>query len=355
MGKKTEPTRVSATSKSSWAKSVILAGLLCTALPRLDAQTSFATGYDQHWSYEDCNGHIWQIVFSYGSISFGYMDLTRAANAPPAASGTKLSSFSTATDQHWVFQTPDGHIRQIVYTYSSGGFSNDDLTQRAGAEVAMLYSGLSSFATTYDQHWVYQTFDGHIRQIVFTYSSGRFGTGDLTVAASAEPGTLYSELSSFATTNDQHWVYQTSDGHIRQIVYTYSTGRIGSGDLTVAASAQPGMLHSGLSSFATAADQHWVYQTNDGHVRQIVFTYRTGGFGSGDLTQAAGIPPQDYPLFGTGLGSFATSTDQNWVFQSPDNNIRQIVFTYTGGFSNGDLTQRAGAPDAGSCRFLPPV
>jgi hypothetical protein len=210
MGQKTESTRISAMSKSPWTKALVLAGLLCSPLLRLDAQTSFATSYDQHWNFEDCNGHVWQIVFTYGSNSFGYMDLTRAANAPPAASGTRLSSFSTPTDQHWVFQTPDGHIRQIVY--SKAGFSNDDLTQRAGVPPGMLYSGLSSFATTKDQHWVYQTFDGHIRQIVFTYSPTGFSNDDLTQRAGVPPGTLYSELSSFATSTDQHWVYQTGEG-----------------------------------------------------------------------------------------------------------------------------------------------
>jgi hypothetical protein len=337
------PTLALGTSKWFWTKVLVLAGLLFSPFLCLEAQTSFGTSYDQHWSFETCDGHIWQIVYTYGTGSFGYLDLAQAASAQPAAAGTRLSSFATSNDQHWVFQTSDGHIHQIVYTYSNGRFSNDDLTKRANALPGVLYGGLSSFATSNDQHWVFQTSDGHIRQIVYTYSNGGFSNDDLTQRANALPGVFYGGLGSFATSNDQHWVFHTSDGHIRQIVYTYSNGGFSNDDLTQRAVAPAST--GGLSAFATSTDQHWVFQTSDGHVRQIVYTYSNGWFSNDDLTQRANA---QNALVGTDLGSFATSNDQHWVFETSDGHIRQIVYTYSNGwFSNDDLTQRANAQPAG--------
>jgi hypothetical protein len=137
------------------------------------------------------------------------------------------ASFATANDQHWIFETSNGHIWQTVYTYSNGSLASSDLTHNAltretYAPAAAPASGLSGFATSNDQHWVFETSDGHIWQIVYTYSSGSFGSGDPTSAANAPPAAIGSGLASFATSNDQHWVFETSDGHIWQIVYTYS-------------------------------------------------------------------------------------------------------------------------------------
>lgn len=342
-GQNTKPALAGAARNSFWIKALVLAGLLFSPFLRLEAQNSFATSYDQHWNFATCDGHIWQIVYTYSNGSFGYMDLTRAANAPPAAIGTTLSSFATAADQHWVYTTSDGHVRQIVYTYSFGGFSVDDLTLRANApQPASLYAGLGSFATAVDQHWVYVTGDGHVRQIVYTYSNGMFSNDDLTQRANA-PVVTTGGLSAFATGVDQHWVFRTSDGDIHQIVYTYSNGVFSNDDLTQRAHAPASF--GDVSAFATGVDQHWVFQTRDGHVHQIVYTYRNSAFTNDDLTQRANT--LGLTSVGT-LGSFATPVDQHWVFQTLDGHIRQILYTYsTGGFGNDDLTQRANAPFSG--------
>jgi hypothetical protein len=114
-----------------------------------------------------------------------YMDVTQAATAPAALAGAGLSTFATDSDQHWVYETGDGHIWQIVYTYATRSFGYMDLTQAATAPAALAGSGLSTFATASDQHWVFETSDGHIRQIVYTYATHSFGNLDVTEAASA--------------------------------------------------------------------------------------------------------------------------------------------------------------------------
>jgi hypothetical protein len=40
-------------------------------------------------------------------------------------------SFATDNDQHWGFQTNDGHIWEIVYTSSTGSFKSIDLTSNS--------------------------------------------------------------------------------------------------------------------------------------------------------------------------------------------------------------------------------
>jgi hypothetical protein len=265
-------------------------------------------------------------VYTNSNGSFGYMDLTQAANAPHAAIGTNLSSFATSYDQHWVYLTGDGHIWQIVYTYSNGSFGYMDLTQAANAPFAAIYGGLSSFATATDQHWVFMTNDGHVHQIVLNnYNKwfSWFSNDDLTHEATAPAATM-SGLGAFATGSDQHWVFQTNDGHVRQIVLTYSTGGFRNDDLTRMANA-PAYSFGDLSAFATATEQHWVFQSRDGHVRQIVFTYSTGAFSNDDLTQRANAP-----LSVGSLGSFGTTYAQNWVFQTSDAHIHQIVYQLTG-------------------------
>jgi hypothetical protein len=241
LGRKIQLTRATATGERIWAKVLILAALLCSPSLQLEAQNataSFATANDQHWIFETSNGHIWQIVYTYSNGSLAssdltYNELTRETYAPAAAPASGLSGFATSNDQHWVFETSDGHIWQIVYTYSNGSFGSGDLTLAAnGAHVvsgtlgapppAAPGSGLSSFATNNDQHWVFQTSNGHIWQIVYTYSNGSFGSGDLTQGTGAPTSAIGMGLSSFATDKDQHWIFETTDGNIWQIVYTYS-------------------------------------------------------------------------------------------------------------------------------------
>ncbi len=364
MGQKIQGALATLTGARMRTKVLILAALLCNPSLHLEAQNavaSFATNYDQHWVFETSNGHIWHIVYTYSDGSFGYGDLTQAASAPPAAAGSGLSSFSTDYDQHWVFQTSDGHIGQIVYTYGSGSFGYGDLTQAANAPPAAIGSGLSSFATANDQHWVFETSDGHVRQIVFTYSSSGFSNDDLTQRANAPSAVIATGLTSFATDKDQHWVFQTSDGHIWQIVFTDSNGSFGYDDLTQRTGAPPAAIGA-LSSFATDKDQHWAFETDDGNIWQIVYTYNKfcfpligcfsfPYFGYGNLTTAANAPPA---AVGTGLSSFATANDQHWAFQQGGGQISQIVYTYSNSsLGYGNLTGAANAPLATFAESLP--
>ncbi len=313
---------------------LLFLGTLPNASGNGSALTMFQTAAAQTWSYEDANGHIWQIVYSNGS--WGYMDVTAAANAPVTTLSSGLTMFQTAeSSQTWSYD-PNGHIWQIVY--SNGGWGYMDVTAAANAPVVALGSGLTMFQTAASQIWSYEDANGHIWQIV--YSNGSWGYMDVTAAANAPVATLSGGLTMFqAAASSQTWSYQDANGHIWQIIN--SNGSWGYMDVTAAANAPAATLNGGLTMFeATASSQTWSYEDANGHIWQIV--YSNGGWGYMDVTAAANAP---VAALSGGLTMFQTAAAQTWSYEDANGHIWQIVYS-NGGWGYEDVTAAANAPPA---------
>jgi hypothetical protein len=65
------------------------------------------------------------------------------------------------------FLSADGHIHELVYT---DHWAHNDLTQAAGAPIAIGRSPLDGYQTTFNnqQHVNYVGADGHVHELVYT-------------------------------------------------------------------------------------------------------------------------------------------------------------------------------------------
>jgi hypothetical protein len=247
----------------------------------ISAVSTFATSYDQHWSYQGTSQHIYQIVLS--SSGWGWEDVSaQAPSAPLPAYGTAIGTFATSYDQHWSYQGTSGHIYQIVLSSSGWGWE-DVSAQVPSAPVPPEGAPLSNFYTAPDQHWSYVGSSGHIYQIVLSPNNS-WGWEDVTAqvpgATAPAAGTA---LSTFATSYDQHWVYQTSSGQIWQLVFN---GTWGATNISAETPTAPlSVLGTGIGTFAGTSDQHWSYQASNGQICQIVLD--SAGWGWENVTATA--------------------------------------------------------------------
>ncbi len=104
---------------------------------------------------------------------------------------TDLSYGPVSGYQHVVYQSGDGHLRELFYPLGGTGnvWQTTDLTAATGARTANYYCPLTSWADPYNQHVAYETADGHVHELY--YPIGGTGplwqTTDLTAATGAPP------------------------------------------------------------------------------------------------------------------------------------------------------------------------
>jgi hypothetical protein len=223
---------------------------------------------------------------SYFQGAYGEGDITAASNATTASSGGVNGFVDSNGVQRYSFIDENQHIQEIVF--NQGVWSLVDLTNAASVLPIVTGGRIGGFATSYDQHWIYEAADGHIYQIVLTNSTNAYSSTDLTSAASAPLAGPDSGISGYVDLNGyQHFVYVGTDQHVFQIVYSNSTW--GCGDLTVAANAPIADIGSAVSAFVDGnGEQHYVYVSGGQMVWQIGFY--NGTFGIDDMSQAAGAP-----------------------------------------------------------------
>jgi hypothetical protein len=93
------------------------------------APTGFVDQYGaQHFDFVDSNQHIQDIVYN-GTTVAPAIDATAAtAGAVTVGTGTGLGSFSTAYDRHWIFLGANSHLYQIIYNPGAAALGQVDMT-----------------------------------------------------------------------------------------------------------------------------------------------------------------------------------------------------------------------------------
>ncbi|MGC2697505.1 MAG: hypothetical protein WA738_17090, partial [Candidatus Angelobacter sp.] len=172
-----------------------------------------------HIFYEAANQHLYEI-YGNGNVPTGYIDLTLAAGAPPAASGSALAFFfDSGNSPHWAYIGTTGRINLIAQVGTAYNFY--DLTTWAGNSPAAAPGSplIASFqATNYAQMWSYIGVNQHIYQLYGNSISAPAYTDITASAASAPVAASGSALAFFMDSgNSPHWAYIGTTGRINLI------------------------------------------------------------------------------------------------------------------------------------------
>lgn len=266
-------------------------------------------------------------------MSWKLDDLTAAAGAPPAATGSALDGYQTTSpnQQHVNYIGTDGHIHELWYANT---WTHNDLTKATGAPLAAPGSPLDGYASPNQQHVNYIGIDGHIHELWY---GTQWAHNDLTAAAGgAPPAVLDSTLDGYVTAspNQQHVNYIGTDGHVHELWYGTQWSH---NDLTVAAGAPLAALDSTLDGYVTTSpnQQHVNYIGTDNHVHEL--WYETE-WSHNDLTAAAGAPDA---ASGSPLDGYTSPKQQHVNFIGVDRHVHELW--YETEWSHNDLTAATGA------------
>jgi hypothetical protein len=166
-----------------------------------------------------------------------------------------------------------------------------------GAPPARQNEPASSYVTPWDltRAIAYLGQDGNIYLLTSSPQYSGWAVTNVTAAAGV-PGTAASAPSAYAYPDDQtqHIVYLTANGHVHELWWADSTGRWTDGDLTVATGApvaagagQPWTRPAGLANYHR---QHVTFRAFDNAVWQL--SYNQGrGWSAVNPSQLLGAPP----------------------------------------------------------------
>jgi hypothetical protein len=182
------------------------------------ALTSFSIADGDHIVYVDASQHIHQLY--YGSYGWGDQDLTvNAGTSTLAASGTALTSFVKSDGEHIWYLDTNRHLNQLWYT-SSYGWVNQDITAAAGATLAVTGSALTSFSISDGDHIVYLDSSNHVHQLYYNNSGYGWGDQDLTaLSATSRVAASGTALTSFVDIWGEHIFFVDSSQNMDELEY----------------------------------------------------------------------------------------------------------------------------------------
>jgi GH25 family lysozyme M1 (1,4-beta-N-acetylmuramidase) len=308
------------------------------------ALTNWVDARYQHVAYLSGDGRVNELYARLPDGRWAMNDLTALARAPAALPGSGLSSWVDAKYQHVAYLSADGHVHELYYRLPDGRWTEHDLTTAARAPTALPGAAISTWLDAKYQHVAYLSPDGHVHELYFRLSGGRWTDHDLSIASRAPTALLGTALSSRVDGAYQHVSYMSADGHIHELSLRLPAGRWAERDLTTAARAPAALLGTALSSWVDGAHQHVSYVSADGHVHEL-YARRSGGrWTENDLTRAARAAPA---LLGTAITSWSRATSQQLAYLSADGHIRVLYFGFeVRGWRASDLTTTAGASRA---------
>jgi hypothetical protein len=324
-----------------WADNDLTTATASPAAVPGSALTSWANVGYQHVIFVSPDQHVRELYYSDAGGGWGGTDVTAAAGAPVAVSGSALTSWADPGYQHVAFVSPDQHVRELYYPLAGGGWACADLTAATGAPVAVSGSALTSWADPGYQHVVFVSADQHVRELYYPLAGGVWANADLTAATGAPPA-VAAALTSWADAHYQHVVFVSADQHVHELFYPLAGGVWAANDLTALTGSAPTAPGSALTSWADPAYQHIVFMSADQHVHELFYPLAGGGWAANDLTALTGSPPITP---GSALTSWADPEYQHIIFVSADQHVHELFYPLAGGgWASTDLTAQAGAP-----------
>ncbi|HEY7144998.1 MAG TPA: hypothetical protein VH637_12195 [Streptosporangiaceae bacterium] len=272
----------------TWARNDLTAG---TGAPLATSMlTSWVDPAYRHVVFASADGHVHELYCGLAAgSSWAHNDLTTVTGAPPSRSPAQLTSWVDSRYQHVVFASADGHLHELYYNLTAGGWGTGDLTASTGGPAAAGRTGtLASWADASFQHVAFVSVQQHVHELRFALATGPWTATDLTVAAGAPQAG--GQLTSWQDPSVQHLAFVGADGHVHELYAALGTESWVTGDLTAQAGAPQAAAGSPLGSWVDPVDQHVVFASADGHVHELFFTLGQGPWQVNDLTQLTGGP-----------------------------------------------------------------
>jgi DNA recombination-dependent growth factor C len=253
------------------------------------ALTSWVQSDDgPHVVYVDAKGNVNQLWYTIRTGQWAAQSLMNVPNTVPAGPGSAVTSWVQSDDgPHVVYVDANGNLNQLWYTIRTGQWAAQSLMNVPNTVPAGPGSAVTSWVQSDDgPHVVYADANGNLHQLWYTIRTGQWAAQslmNLPNVVAVGPG---SAMTSWVQSDDgPHVVYADPNGHVRQIWYTLSTGRWTADDLTQDFGAALVAKRSGMTSWVQSDDgPHVVYADANGHVQQIWYTLSTKRWATEDLT-----------------------------------------------------------------------
>ncbi len=304
----------------------------------------YSTG--QHVVYVSSGGHVNELFCAMGTGPWVRTDLTTTAGAPLADLGSALVTWVDSTYQYVVYLTSDGSVHELYYALATGPWTDFDVSAMVGPNAAA-GSALTGWA---DQNIIFLTLDGHVHYLNFDLKINQWATSDLTYSTDAPTAVVGSALTSWVGgAEGPHVVYLTQDGQVIELNLGVGLFGLASKDLTSVAGAPAAAPGSALTSWLTSQKQHVVYLTPDGHVHELYQS--TSSLGNGgpwmhqEIVSHAGTPTA---AAGSALTSWAGTKTQHVIYIAAHGHVHELssALDSTGAWTNVDVTAQAKAPGA---------
>lgn len=187
--------------------------------------SGFSDTPGEHVIYLGTNNHVYQLYYNFNAHEWGYGDLTSITGNIPAAAGSPLSSYFDSNGEHIFFLGTNHHVYQLWFEDSANKWVPvEDLTAAAGAPVAQSGSSLAAFNDDSSQDRVfYEGTNEHIYEL-FTKTGGTWVYGDLTSATGAAAAVSGSPITAFPNPQVEYVLYlgpPVEDGGFGQVSPLY--------------------------------------------------------------------------------------------------------------------------------------
>jgi hypothetical protein len=321
-------------------------------------------GY-QNVGYVDGNGHVQDASYPLGLGQNGpwwqFTDIQ--GDAPLVFSGSGLTSWFDATNQHVVYIGGNGDVLDAFQPFGpSGGpqWQVTDITGQTGAPGAPYSaSGLTSWHDFSYGHVAYIDFNSHVQDAFYPLgqSAPQWQVTDITPQTGAQAFSL--TLTSWAPYPYQHIAYIGAYNHVLQAYRPFGqTGSTQVTDINEQTGAPVASGGSPLTSWVDATNQHVAYVDFNSHVREVFAPLGESGSaptGSASPWQVIDITGQTgaFASSGSGLTSWVDGTYQhvaymNSVFDAHVLDAYRPVGQSVPQWNVIDITNQSGAPVATS-------
>jgi len=152
----------------------------------------------------------------------GHDALSAFANTPKA-SGDPVAYYIAQDDVHQItYRGEDGHLHEL-WSIAANPVVGWNLTGSAGAPPSDSDPAAFFNAATNTKHVIYRSVDGRLNELSWTPGAGAPTHVDLTTASGAPLASQTPTAFAVPMKNTKHLVYRGQQGHIYEIVSSYTS------------------------------------------------------------------------------------------------------------------------------------
>jgi hypothetical protein len=270
------------------AKVLVLLALALYFLRPSVARAQVAPPSDQVFFFYPQSGinHVFNLSSASTTGGWTEIDATQKAGAPLPVSSSPMTGFAIDTVDYVFYVGPNQHV-DVLYYVEGSNWTYVDLTTLTGAPTVSGGSGFASLVNSAQGHMYYIGSDLHVHEI-FWRSGGQWLTNDLTTSSAAPNATSNGSLTAFTINSEELVYYLSANGHVQELYSTNDSSSWVNVDVTTAAGAPEGASGSAIAGFSNGLQAHVHYfDASNNHLYQL---YSNGGspWTATDLTTSSG-------------------------------------------------------------------